>query len=50
VQQDSDPKTGQLKTYKDGRPKFFMKVPLKVQPSHEFPEGEATWYVRGQSS
>lgn len=49
VQQDSDPKTGQLKTYRDGRPKFFMKVPLKVQPSPEFPEGEATWYVRGQS-
>jgi len=49
VQQDSDPKTGQLKTYRDGRPKFFMKVPLKVQASPEFPEGEATWYVRGQS-
>lgn len=49
VQQDSDPKTGQLKTYRDGRPKFFMKVPLKVAPSPEFPEGEGTWYVRGQS-
>jgi hypothetical protein len=49
IQQDSDPKTGALKTYKDGRPKFFMKVPLKVQPSPEFPEGEATWYVRGQA-
>lgn len=49
VQQDSDPKTGQLKTYRDGRPRFFMKVPLKVQQSPEFPEGEATWYVRGQS-
>lgn len=49
IQQDSDPKTGQLKTFKDGRAKFFMKVPLKVAPSPEFPEGEATWYVRGQS-
>jgi hypothetical protein len=49
IQQDSDPKTGALKTYKDGRPKFFMKVPLKVAPSPEFPEGEATWYVRGQA-
>jgi hypothetical protein len=49
VIQDSDPKTGQLKTYRDGRPKFVMKVPLLVQPSQEFPEGEATWFVRGQA-
>lgn len=49
IQQDSDPKTGQLKTYRDGRPKFFMKIPLRVQPSEEFPEGEATWYVRSQA-
>jgi hypothetical protein len=49
VIQDSDPKTGQLKTYRDGRPKFVMKVPLLVQPSPEFPDGEATWFVRGQA-
>jgi hypothetical protein len=46
---DSDPQTQQLKYYKDGRPKFVMKVPLLVQPSQEFPEGEATWFVRGQA-
>lgn len=45
---DTDPKTQAPKFYRDGRPKFVMKVPLKVQPSQEFPEGEATLYVRGQ--
>lgn len=49
VQHDSDPKNGQLKYYRDGRPRFVMKVPLKVQPSPEFLEGEATWFVRGQA-
>lgn len=49
VQQQTDPNTGQPKVYRDGRPQFVMKVPLKVQPSPEFPEGEATWFVRGQA-
>lgn len=35
-------------TYRDGRPKFVMAVPLQVQPSQDFPEGEARLYVRGQ--
>lgn len=48
IQQETDPTTGAPKFFKDGRPKFVMKVPLKVQPSQEFPEGEATFYVRGQ--
>jgi hypothetical protein len=47
--QDSDPQTGALKTYRDGRPKFVMKVPLRVQPTQEFPDGEMTWFVRGQA-
>lgn len=49
IQQETDPTTNAPKFFKDGRPKFVMKVPLKVQPSAEFPEGEATFYVRGQS-
>ena len=49
VQQDTDPSTGQPKFYRDNRPKFVMKVPLKVPPSQEFPDGEATWFVRGQA-
>jgi hypothetical protein len=49
VQQQTDIKTGQPLFYRDGRPKFAMKVPLKVQPSPEFPQGEATWFVKGQA-
>lgn len=48
VQQQTDPKTQQPKFYRDGRPQFVMKVPLRVQPSQEFPEGEAVLFVRGQ--
>lgn len=48
IQQQTDPKTNAPKFYRDGRPMFVMKVPLKVQPSQEFPEGEAVLFVRGQ--
>ncbi|HVT97921.1 MAG TPA: hypothetical protein VHE33_10455 [Acidobacteriaceae bacterium] len=30
----------------DGRPKESMWIPLVVQPSPQFPNGEATWYVK----
>ncbi|PSK96678.1 hypothetical protein CLV30_12560 [Haloactinopolyspora alba] len=49
VQQETDPQTGQPKTYRDGRPRFVMIVPLHVQANQEFPEGQARWYVRGQA-
>lgn len=49
VQQQTDFRTQAPLFYRDGRPKFAMKVPLKVQPSPEFPEGEATWFVKGQA-
>jgi hypothetical protein len=49
IQQQTDFNTKAPLFYKDGRPKFAMKVPLKVQPSQEFPDGEATWYVKGQA-
>lgn len=48
VQQQTNPQ-GVPQTFKDGRPKWVMKVPLKVQPSPEHPDGEATWYVKGQA-
>lgn len=38
---------GRPQFYRDGRPKFVMIVPLKVQPSQEYPEGDARLYVRG---
>lgn len=41
--------SGAPRFYRDGRPMFVMVVPLLVQPSAEFPEGQASWYVRGQS-
>lgn len=40
---------GQVQTYKDGRAKFVMVVPMQVQPSPEFPEGTAGWWVKGQA-
>lgn len=49
VQQQTNMRTGQPEFYRDGRPKFVLKVPLKLQPSPEFPEGEATWFVKGQA-
>jgi len=33
--------------FKDGRPKFVMKVPLQMQPSPAYPDGLAQWYVKG---
>ena len=49
VKQDRAPANqgGALKTFKDGSPMFVLSIPLYVQPSPEFPEGEATLYVRG---
>lgn len=49
VQQETDYKTQQPKFYRDGRPKFVMKVPLQVNPSQEHPDGEAALYVKGQT-
>lgn len=40
---------GVVRTYRDGRPKFVMVVPMLVQPSQEFPEGRAGWWVKGQA-
>jgi hypothetical protein len=36
-------------TYRDGRPKFILVVPILVQGSPEFPEGQAGWWVKGQA-
>lgn len=35
--------------FKDGRPKFVMIVPMIVQPTQEYPEGTAAWWVKGQA-
>src|SRR5688500_3625813 len=47
VQQQTQPGTGQPAFYKDGRPKFVMKVPLKVNPQPGHEDGQAQLYVAG---
>lgn len=42
-------KYGVPQTYRDGRPKSVMVVPMLVQPSQEFPDGQAGWWVKGQA-
>lgn len=39
---------GQPLTYRDGRPKFVLAVPLQVAQSQEFPDGDVRLFVRGQ--
>jgi len=48
VRQQTD-QQGRGQTFRDGRPKFVMVVPVLVQPSQEFPEGQASWWVKGQA-
>lgn len=35
-------------TFRDGRPKLVMLVPVLITPSPEFPEGKAVLWVKGQ--
>lgn len=39
--------TKAVQKFPDGRVKRAMKVMLNVQPSPQFPEGKAAWYVKG---
>ncbi|GLW32255.1 hypothetical protein [Actinoplanes regularis] len=41
--------TGVVQTYRDGRIKAVMVLPLTVAQSEEFPEGQAGWWVKGQA-
>lgn len=49
VRQQTDLK-GNPKTFKNGDPQFVLVVPLTVAPSPEFPEGEASWWIKGRVS
>lgn len=49
IQQQTTPGAGQPATYRDGRPKWVMRVPMNVHTSMDFPDGEATWFVTGQT-
>lgn len=33
--------------FRDGRPKFVLKVPVNVAPSPEFQDGKAQWFCQG---
>lgn len=46
VQQQTDTQ-GRPLFFRDGRPKWVMKVPLQMQPSQQYPDGQAQWYVKG---
>lgn len=49
IQQQTDTQ-GRPQTFRDGRPKFVMKVPLQlVQNTQDHPDGLATWYIKGQA-
>jgi hypothetical protein len=48
IQQQTDTQ-GRPAFFRDGRPKFVMKVPLQMQPTQEYPDGLAQWYVKGQA-
>lgn len=40
---------GKPQTYKDGRQKYVLVVPMTVAASQEFPEGVASWWCKGQA-
>lgn len=48
IQQQTDTMQRPL-FFRDGRPKFVMKVPLQLQPTPAYPDGLAQWYVKGQA-
>lgn len=49
VRVKTNPSTGEAQTYRDGRPKEVLVVPMLVPQSPEFPDGFASWWVSGQA-
>jgi hypothetical protein len=47
IQQQTNPGNGQPAFFRDGRPKFVMKVPLQLQPTPDRPDGLGQWFVAG---
>ncbi|HEY1700838.1 MAG TPA: hypothetical protein VGG75_14095 [Trebonia sp.] len=47
IKPQTDMITGEVRTFPDGRVKWMMCVPVLMQPSPQYPEGIATWYVKG---
>lgn len=49
IQQQTMPGSNVPAYFRDGRPKFLMKIPLQVHQSPEFPDGTAQWWVSGSA-
>ena len=49
IEQQTNPSTKEPAFFKDGRPKYVMRVPLQMQPSAAYPDGLAQWYCRGSA-
>jgi hypothetical protein len=49
IEVQTNPNTKQVVTFKDGRAKFQMVVPMVFPPTAEHPDGQAGWYVKGQA-
>lgn len=47
IQQQTNTSNGQPASFRDGRPKFVMKVPLQMHPTAAYPDGLAQWWVKG---
>lgn len=47
VQQQTQRGTNLPSTFKDGRPKFVLKIPCTVPPSPDHPDGQAQWWCAG---
>jgi hypothetical protein len=47
IQQQTQRGSGLPAFFRDGRPKFVMKVPLQLQPTPDRPDGLGQWYVSG---
>lgn len=41
--------TNQVATFRDGRPKKVLIIPVTFQPNAKFTDGRGTWWVRGQA-
>lgn len=47
IQQQTQPGSNLPAFYKDGRPKFVMRVSVNLPPSQTYPDGQAQWWVSG---
>ncbi len=49
VRQSVDYTTKAPQFFQDGAPKMVMVVPLRVNPTPDYPDGQAGWWVKGRT-